>query len=636
MPVMALLIGVFLAAACPSALAAAPTPIIDGADAFDLVTTASFDSASESDRSVERLPPDSYRRLRTTRAGHGSSVAVSDRIDSLLGLGLSEDSLLTAVVTLAEDIAVPRLFLPSTIVVDGTDAFAPASSGPLFLDMLESRRKARYERLAGDLARETEAQVLETFRIAPAAVIRIRKDRLRRLAEWPDVVHIGRTEIPSPTILKFSDSGVDTIPIATGRSRIASDQYFGRHPVTTRIGILDTGIDADHRDFGPSPTRIGLARDCVCACPNCDGPNARDTNTEKHGTSTAAILGARPPGWPEGQGVTASKLDCFRVYGDDGERLDIPATIRAFENSLCVDRIIVAEMDEVGIASIEVAAHNATRAGALVVAAAGNHGKPKPYFDDVGMPAQARQVIAVGAYHVGDKKQPIYEGTSWGMSHVGGRPKPDLMAPTDCYAVIGPHTATSGATPFAAGAAALLRDWLVWASNGTDVDPGQVCAQLILSGNVAGPFEGPTREGVGRIVLPSNGNCVFGKIRIDEVASRCEIPIKVEAGIQRFDAALWWPEELVHERGRQLDTHNDINLELVAPNGKVVACSRSEGGVFERTSVPGSVAPGTWLVRVDAKTIRYGPQPVYWTVALRTDAGPPVSRKPCEDQPAGR
>src|SRR5262249_17696386 len=117
------------------------------------------------------------------------------------------------------------------------------------------------------------------------------------------------------------------------------------------------------------------------------------------------------------------------------------------------------------------------------------------------------------------------------------------------------------------------RNWM--AVNSTDpIDPGQVYAGLILSGDGVGPFAAGSDSGAGRIRLPPTGTCVWGKAWVSPAVNYVDVPIEVPAGTVRLEAALWWPESTAVVAGAVIDTHNDIDLELHTPGGSVGASSR--------------------------------------------------------------
>src|SRR5262249_32000763 len=147
-------------------------------------------------------------------------------------------------------------------------------------------------------------------------------------------------------------------------------------------------------------------------------------------------------------------------------------------------------------------------------------------------------------------------------------------------------TGTSGATPYAAGAAALVRNFLRGTS--FSIDPGQVYSFLILSGQQPYPFDNIT--GAGRLILPTNGWAWWGKLSVAAGAT-IEVPLNVSgASSNTLDVAIWWPETATQ-------AHNDIDLRLVDPNGTAQAISISAASVFERARVAGPVTSGTWKVR---------------------------------------
>ena len=273
------------------------------------------------------------------------------------------------------------------------------------------------------------------------------------------------------------------------------------------------------------------------------------------------------------------------------------------------DRVIVAEMQGSGNdqSSISIAADNAFDAGAVVIAANGNNG---PNASTVNTPANAHKVIGVGNYDV----QTLAQITSQSRGPApDNRIKPDIQAPTNTETAsnasdtaLRVFTGTSGATPYAAGSAALVRNFLRGTSS--TIDPGQVYAFLILSGQRTYPFDNTT--GAGRLVLPTNGTAWWGKVSVGAGAT-VDILLNVSGGSPNtLDAALWWPETATQ-------SHNDIDLRLVDPSGISQEASISAPSVFERARVAGSVTPGTWKLRLSGFSVPSGPQTVYWAAHVR-------------------
>jgi hypothetical protein len=409
------------------------------------------------------------------------------------------------------------------------------------------------------------------------------------------------------------------------------------------VALLDTGVRTTHRLLhGPSPlcmvadavsgvgTNVGLAA-CSAFDTKGDTPAGGDTYPEGHGTSTAAILSGNgvavapdeeSRGWY--RGVTRASLDCFQVYGAD-HHVSAAAVVKAFEMALDrLDQVLVAEMQEndvPDVAGIEAAADHAYDTGALVLAANGNDPRR-----GLGVPARARGAIGVGAY--GIEIDPATYPYPWGPT-ADGRRKPDLTAPTGTETAgngtdftMRYHTSTSGATPYAAGAALLLENWLTrpWQQGPFDPDPGQVYALLILSGDQTGPFDGSKPTGAGHIRLPDTGVTQCGKVWVSEATRAVDVPIELPGGGDAVSAAIWWPERAVVEAGVPQDTHNDVNLEIRTPGlfGRMLAKSAGSDGVFERATVSGGEGlPQNLVLRIDPHDIRtVEPQVVYWALTV--------------------
>jgi len=204
---------------------------------------------------------------------------------------------------------------------------------------------------------------------------------------------------------------------------------------------------------------------------------------------------------------------------------------------------------------------------------------------------------------------------------VDKRTKPDVQAPTntetasngcvrhkDCRhfrsdGAILPFGATSGATPYAAGAAALLRNLVAGAQKTNDVDPGIVYALMILSGQKPDLCDD---RGAGPLRLPTDGTLFWGAVSV-KAGETFEVPIHVPSPQRILDAALWWPEDA--------GSHNDVDLSIVDPAGVERAASRSVLSVFERARFLG-LRRGTWRIRIQGRSFfsGSGPQKVYFAI----------------------
>jgi serine protease AprX len=303
---------------------------------------------------------------------------------------------------------------------------------------------------------------------------------------------------------------------------------------------------------------------------------------------------------------------------------------RAFEVGLAVgDRVFAAVIQPVGpeTGTIAVAADNAFDAGAVVLAANGNCAVDpdcrarvgSPAFSTVRTPANAHKALGVGDFNVVDLATRPYQGRG---PTLDGRIKPDIQAPTDVKtASSASPTAlkerfggTSASTPFAAGAAALMRNWL---RKFNTFDPGATYARLILSGDAFwSPFGYSNLFGAGHLRLPAlcGVTANWGKVTFSSSSRErtpvVSVPIQVVGSGRSLAVALWWPESV-------REAHDDIDVRVLDPNGVERASARSALSVFERTEVAGPLMSGTWTVEIRGTDVESPPQTVYWTADVR-------------------
>jgi hypothetical protein len=459
------------------------------------------------------------------------------------------------------------------------------------------KREANYRELSAVLEK-AKAKVLETFWIINAVLVEMPLRNVNLLVDHPEVVSLEpRDTGQKPPQRMISD----------GRARINSDLYFDLGQTSGWIGLLDTGLRFSHTLFN-NPSHIDLQIDSVNTGA---GANPAD-DCWNHGTSTGAIITGNNNLTNNHRGVTAITLDSLKVYPAGCGGLDSAAAVRAFQTAVNVlDRVIVAEMQDVSddLSSISQAADAAYNAGAVVIAANGNNG---PNARTVNAPANAHRVIGVGAFDVQSGNLESYQ--SRGPTR-DSRFKPDIQAPTNTESAsnasdtaVHSFGGTSGATPYGAGAAALLRNWL--RGNSGSIDPGQVYAQMILSGQKPS-FDNDI--GAGHLRLPTDGWAWWGKVNVNN-HDNIDIPISIGSKISKLDAALWWPEFGFNVPWVTIDPHNDIDLRLIDPTGNTRAYSGSIYSVFERAQVTGGIAPGTWKLRITGYNVTAGPQVVYWAM----------------------
>jgi hypothetical protein len=623
-----------------------PPPLRAGDDPFDVIHIAAYGSVDPASRRVEMLPRSAYRSRWFFDRPRGPSRPLP-RVDkihpdlrALMG-GPTPPTRVEVIVTFADTVQIP-LFPTADYGDDRTSGKNPArlDSAQTIIQALRLSRQAQY--LADTTALKTlpGVTIRKTFWLLQACLVSMPLGQVTPLSLQPTVVSIrlnrGRVA-PHHDAERAND-------VDKGREAIGSDPYYGLSMESGWIALLDTGVRTTHRILR-DPSRLCMVADCVsgdgtnvspkaCSKVRPDGTiiGGGDVYVEGHGTGSAAIMVANanypgnatsttPPAeyGPWHRGVTKASLDCFRVYGSD-RALRVDAVLHAFELAVArLDHVIVAEMQEnaaMGMGDVAVVADHAYATGAAIIGANGN--------DEglgVGIPARARRAIGVGVYHL--QFGSYIEGQAHGPT-ADGRLKPDIVAPSYTETAANAsdwdmeyHGGTSGATPYAAGAASLIHDWMT--AGWDEPDAGQVYAHLILSGDQAGPFNSGSLYGAGRIHLPPTGEARYGKIWVSDAIRYVEIPIDLPAGgVPRLAAAIWWPESSVVVGDQELDTHNDIDLEIREPGKRDArAASNGPNGVFERAVVEGSpTLTGRWNLRVIPYTMRTGPQVVYWGASL--------------------
>ena len=591
-------------------------------DPFNYVHGVRFRDAVAVERSSRPLGAGAFSDFIPTdkRTEEVDKPRVPERLHPLVTRWLKERDLTErerVVIGFTDDLPVPRFPEPdfSASRDAGQNRAALARAADL-VSQIQDRRADQYEKKL-TFARQLEAKVLETFWLVNAATVELSLRDIPRLLEDENVLYI------EPLL---DDTVEPPNSVRDGRNDMVSDPYFNLGGLMTAgwIGLLDTGVRSTHTLF-TSPDHLAFLRDCTSGASNCTGGSS-DDNCWDHGTSSAAIITGNSALGFNTRGVTGITLDSFKVYptsfGADGRcngGLNTSASVRGFETAVSVlDRVIVAEMQGGGNhnSTISRAADAAFNAGAVVIAANGNNG---PASATVNTPANAHRVIGVGALDVDSLAQMNYQ--SRGPTD-DNRYKPDIQAPTNAITAsngcgwknncigAGNNTATksfggtSGATPFASGAAALLRNWLKIHSG--SIDPGQVYAQLILAGDDEYPFNNTV--GAGLVKLPTNGWAYWGKVTVAQ-GSVIDIPITVSSSDTLIDAALWWPEG---SSLAILDQHSDVDVQIIDPSGTVRDSSISIPSVFERARVSGSLPGGTWKIRIKGYSVPFLPQTVYW------------------------
>lgn len=458
---------------------------------------------------------------------------------------------------------------------------------------IKAKRAEAYRRQAAQLEK-LGGKVLDTYWLIQGAHVRLPLGAIRALEISDELDYI---ELADGVAKPPADANPDN-DLIDARAQIQSDPYFNLGQTSGWIGLLDTGVRESHVVFN-LPDHISLAQDLTG-----DGNPSDQCN---HGTASAGLITGNGRLGNNWRGVSAISVDSFDIYGNDC-LVGAAHTVEGFETAVSwLDKVIVAEiqLNASESSASSAAADAAFDAGSVVVAANGNFGAEGA--GSVRSPGNAHKALGIGA---ADLQTDVLMGYSGRGPSNDGRYKPDLVFPTNIETArstsdtaLGSFGGTSAATPVAGGAAALLRNWM---RGGTgSLDAGHVYSHMILGGQTTFPFNNNT--GAGPFVLGTGGHAFWGKTNIGH-GGRVDISIPVSAGKTKVEGALWWPERTTG--------HNDIDLELIAPDGTVRDSSWSGVSVFERAGVYSGVTSGTWKLRIKGYSVS-GTQKVFWSARTR-------------------
>jgi hypothetical protein len=516
-------------------------------------------------------------------------------------------------------------------------------------------RMARSAQFAADTLtlKARGARIRHLFWLTQSIVVEMPLDSVVPLSGDATVRYIELTHVPADPP-QIEDAVISTA-VSEGRRQINSDPYFDLELDYGWVGLLDTGVGTHQllmSEGSIDPARIA-SRENYCT-EDGDGSFYDGDRGDGHGTQTAAILSGNESFGTESRGVTEAALDSRRVYWYE-EVVEIVGggtEITTYRSHVCVDGaeraiediisgaldpVLVVEIDKPSEGSaLETACDNTYACGRAVIVAVGNKSGGSL---DVSSPGAAHKVIAVGAYDVSDITR-----ETWDLQRRGPtsdhRMKPDIMAPTGTETAsstpecdnehpcegLSHFPGTSGATPYAGGAAILWRNWL--SQFETPVDPGLVYAFMILAGRETGLVD--ETRGAGPIRMPSDGWAWYGPVEVE--AGKAQ-PVEIEIpwdDAYALEAAIWWPED---EGG----DHSNHRLGILNPDGDEVAFCGHETSVFQRASfgdaraVDGwpdgeatttTLTRGTWTVEIARGAAPTYDQQVYYAIAVRTRTPP--------------
>lgn len=501
-----------------------------------------------------------------------------------------------------------RISLVFSLCGEGRDPHLDLSASPIEAPGLPAGRDLRTldpRPGTAELERALErvgGAVVERFRLLHAVAATL------PTAALPEVLRIAGRRIAyvEPTLATGRPPRVGPAPapahrsVGWARERLGSEPYRRLGLREGRIALLDTDVRMDHALLAGTGR---IRRIADCSDPGLEvSPRRRGTVLgHDHGTASAAILSGGDALGPDHRGVTEIPVDCHRVYdaGHSVAQLDLAAAVRAFERAMLDGAsVIVAQVQGASALPgvLNRAADLAYRAGAVVLAAGGNQPGEVP------APAAARGCLAVGGIdcRTGDRSAGSRGPTP------DGRVKPDLLALTGTRTAcargpeaLAPFHGTSGATPYAAGAAALIRTWALRVKRREDpnarIEPGEVYALLLLSSRYGSRADDPAEPG--SIHLPGSGTLLWGRITVrpdEAVTIGCELSRAAE----HLEAVIWYGEPDGKGEARP-EPPDRIRLGIRRLDGRERARSAAEAGVFQHVGIDGRVEPGGWNLRLE-------------------------------------
>ncbi|MAT48325.1 MAG: hypothetical protein CMA27_00665 [Euryarchaeota archaeon] len=422
----------------------------------------------------------------------------------------------------------------------------------------------------------------------------------------------------SPEFAIFNDNSRTHMKWSTVTSYFPTNGLNGSGQL---IAVADTGIDHDHGDFG---NRIDSKIDVVN-----DGGKTGD-EWSGHGTHVACtVLGDGTQGGYAGVAPQA-ELYFQAMEDDDNGNFYSPSITQLLGNAYSAGARVhsnswgsfgsaaqgayTSESEDVDDKANTYDRYYNGYQGLSIVFAAGNDG---PNSGTVSSPSTAKNTITVGMHQsrYGSAPNTIMSGSSRGPTD-DDRIKPDILAPggyvRSCKSQEATdtggsswenqyymeYTGTSMATPNAAGAAALVREYLTEVAQRASPQGALMKAILILGAQDIGTRDIPNNnEGWGRInlqnsIAPSGGRGIWVDDRstLSNSGTSVEYNINVTSPGSPFKVVLAWSDHM-GSRFSSKQLVNDLNLEVEAPDGTTYL-----GNMFQNGR---SVAGGTLEVEAD-------------------------------------
>ncbi len=517
----------------------------------------------------------------------------------------------------------------------------------------------------GRLSGVGEVQVIDDRPIGGSLLLRfIAQDRavIARIAALPEVRVID--EVPEPSLDDAGAAGT----LQSGTPGTQSIWNQGLHGEGQVIGVLDGNtLDMAHCFFqDPALATPGPAHRKVLAVRNAAG-----MGVGAHHTFVAGLAAGDDA---NNLGTTAGRGSAYNARLVDGTTADLAsgsmlaeltaaagagATIHT--NSWHDDDHGAGNPAPYNQTAVDVDTFTWNNEDHLVLGSAGNTG------EEQGAPGTAKNAICCGAAQADPNEMNLGDGNPGPT--LDNRRKPDLVSPgcnltsaddgTACGTTMwGGACATSWATPTAAGAAALVRQYFSegWYPTGAQepshafIPSGALIKAVLLNGTldmtgVAGYPNNTEGWGLLRLedVLAFTGSTLSTRVwdfrNVDGLTTgqQHEHHVDVATNTQRLKVTLVWTEPPGAVNATTAIV-NDLDLEVVSPGGaqlfrgNVFAAGVSTTGGAADTAnnveavLVNAPAAGDWTIRVRATAVNVGnPGQGYALVVTADLTDPPVT-----------
>ena len=511
--------------------------------------------------------------------------------DSAMSIDGIEDQLLVPLAMFLDDVFLDAmLFEQETAAIYGQEVRLEGWRSEQTLDIISIHD-------ANGLGIEQDLN--DVANLAMDEVVKLDDGRYRGLLSVDDVLDIVRQ--PSVMWLRFepqmafsNDQSKNHMKITTMRSYFTTD-LDGSGQI---VAVADSGLDEDHGDFG---TRVVGNFDVI-------GDGSTADKHSGHGTHVACtVLGDGTKGGYAGVAPDAN-LYFQAMENDNTGNFQSPSLNYLLNTAYNSGARIHTNSWGSSAASnqgkytsesedVDDRANNYDRVyngveGLTILFAAGNDG---PNSGTVSSPSTAKNSVTVGNHQARYNGAPdnLMSGSSRGPTD-DGRIKPDIIAPggyvRSCRAqeaqdIVGSswqstwyleYTGTSMATPNAAGASALIREYLLEIAQRPSPQGALIKALLVLGAQDINTRDIPNNdEGWGRVNLketlaPSQGRGIWVDDRsvLSNTGQSKSYVFNVTFANSQLKTVLAWSDA----RGSRFSNNqlvNDLDLEVESPDGTI-------------------------------------------------------------------